>query len=355
MLEIKNLSCGYETKSVLKKINFEVKHGELMGIIGPNGSGKTTLLKAITRVLKFKQGEIILQGKSIDKMGFKELAREVAVVSQDCRAGIMTVEEFVLLGRIPYYAKLQFMETQKDKEITEKYMRLTDTFKLKNQLVTQISQGEKQLVFIARALAQEPKLLLLDEPIAHLDITHQVGILDLIRKLTRELGLTVIVVLHNLNLASEYSDRLIMINYGKICKVGTPQEVLTYSLIEKVYKTVVVVEKNPFSLKPHILIVSEEERRKNTVQRQKKKQKSIVDSPQSIDNRQRINAKERLINEATTNKKITIDSCFRRNDKHKKTKTKKQIKTNTKDERLKTKDERQAQRHQGTETTVISY
>ena len=262
MLEIKNLTCGYKEKVVLKEINFKIKQGEFIGIIGPNGSGKTTLLKAITRVLKFKQGEIILGDKSIDKMGFKELAREVAVVSQDCRVGIMTVEEFVLLGRIPYYSKLQFMETQKDKKIAEKYMRLTDTFKLKNQLVTQISQGEKQLVFIARALTQEPKLLLLDEPTAHLDITHQVAILDLIRKLTRELGRTVIVVLHNLNLASEYSDRLIMINRGIIRKTGTPKEVLTYSLIEEVYKTVVVVKENPFSLKPHILIVSEEERKK---------------------------------------------------------------------------------------------
>ena len=262
MLEIKNLTCGYREKIVIEEINFRINRGEFVGIIGPNGSGKTTLLKAITRVLKFKQGEIILEGKSIGKMGFEELARQVAVVSQDCRVGIMTVEEFVLLGRIPYYAKLQFMETQKDKEIAEEYMRLTDTFKLKNQLLTQISQGEKQLVFIARALTQEPKLLLLDEPTAHLDITHQVAILDLIRKLTRELSLTVIVVLHNLNLASEYSDRLIMINQGRIRKAGTPQEVLTYFLIEEVYKTVVVVEKNPFSLKPHILIVSEEERQK---------------------------------------------------------------------------------------------
>ncbi|MCK4533454.1 ABC transporter ATP-binding protein [bacterium] len=262
MLKVKNLSCGYEKEFVLKEINFKIKHGEFIGIIGPNGSGKTTLLKAITRVLKFKQGEIILEGKNIAKMGFKELAREVAVVSQDCRVGIMTVEEFVLLGRIPYYGKFQFLETGKDKEIAEKYMTLTDTFKLKDKLMTRISEGEKQLVFIARALAQKPKLLLLDEPTAHLDITHQVAVLDLIRKLTRKLGLTAIMVLHNLNLASEYSDRLIMINSGKIRKAGTPQEVLTYLLIEEVYKTVVVVKKNPFSLKPHILIVSEEERKK---------------------------------------------------------------------------------------------
>ena len=262
MLKVKNLSCGYETKSILKKINFEVKKGELVGIIGPNGSGKTTLLKALTRVLKLEEGEIILEGKGINRMSFKELAGKIAVVSQSHGGGLMTVEEFVLLGRIPYYKRFQFLETEKDRKIAEKYMHLTDTFKLKNQLITQISQGEKQLAFIARALTQEAGLLLLDEPTAHLDITHQVAILDLIRKLTRELGLTVIMVLHNLNLASEYSDRLIMINQGRIRKEGTPQEVLTYSLIEEVYKTVVVVEKNPFSLKPHILIVSEEERLK---------------------------------------------------------------------------------------------
>ncbi|MBU3933980.1 MAG: ABC transporter ATP-binding protein, partial [Candidatus Omnitrophica bacterium] len=128
--------------------------------------------------------------------------------------------------------------------------------------LAEISGGERQLVVIARALTQEPRLLLLDEPTAHLDITHQVGVLDLIKKLNREFGLTVIMVLHDLNLASEYCHRLLLINEGRIHKAGLPEEVLNYQIIEEVYKTVVVVEKNPISSKPYILIVPEEERQK---------------------------------------------------------------------------------------------
>lgn len=266
MLEVKNLTCGYDSprfcsqgrgsKFVLKDINFKVDTGELVGIIGPNGSGKTTLLRAITRVLSTKKGTILFEGKNILQMGLKELAKSVAVVSQNIETGFMTVEEFVLLGRIPHYQKFQFFETKKDIEIAEKCMNLTDTFKLKDQLMGQVSGGERQLALITRALTQEPKLILLDEPTAHLDIAHQVGILDLIKRLNKELGLTVIMVLHDLNLASEYCDRLILINDGRIHKIGQPQDVLDYRIIEEVYRTVVVIEKNPISKKPHVFLVA---------------------------------------------------------------------------------------------------
>ncbi|MFH0796515.1 MAG: ABC transporter ATP-binding protein [Candidatus Omnitrophota bacterium] len=262
MLAVKDLTCGYDVKFFLKDINFRIAPGELVGIIGPNGSGKTTLLRAITRILKPRKGSIILEGKNIWQMGFQELARKIAVVSQGFETGLMTVEEFVLLGRIPHYEKFQFLETKKDIEIAEKCMTLTDTFKLKDQFMGEISGGERQLALISRVLAQEPKLILLDEPTAHLDITHQVGILDLIKRLNREFGLTVIMVLHDLNLASEYCRRLILINEGRIHRIGQPEEVLDYRIIEEVYKTVVIVEKNPLSSKPYILIVSEEVRKK---------------------------------------------------------------------------------------------
>ena len=258
MLEIKNLTCGYDGKFLLREMNFTTGDGELIGIIGPNGSGKTTLLRAITRALKPKKGEILLNGKDIWDMGFKELARKIAVVSQSPDVNPMSVREFVLLGRIPHYRKFQFFETKRDEEIARKYMNLTDTLRFENQSVGKISGGERQLAVIARALAQEPELLLLDEPIAHLDITHQVAILDLIRKLNGEFGLTVIMVLHDLNLASEYCNRLILIDDGQIHKIGSPEEVLTYQIIEEVYKTVVVVEENPISHRPYILVVSGE-------------------------------------------------------------------------------------------------
>ena len=138
-------------------------------------------------------------------------------------------------------------------------MSLTDTRRLKDTSINHLSGGERQLAQIARALAQQPRLLLLDEPTAHLDITHQVIILDLLRKLVGELKLTVVMVLHDLNLASEYCNRLSLISDGKVYKVGTPQEVINYQLIEEVYKTVVVVNKNPISAKPYVLIVPQEE------------------------------------------------------------------------------------------------
>lgn len=261
MLEIKNLICGYGSKFLLKDINLKISKGELIGIIGPNGSGKTTLLRTITRILKPKNGEILFEGKNILQVGFKEFAKKIAVVSQNIEISDIIVEEFVLLGRIPYFKKFQFLETKNDFEIAKRCMELTDTFKLKDRFIHEISGGEKQLVLIARALVQQPELLLLDEPTAHLDITHQIKILDLIRRLNKELSLTVIMVLHDLNLAGEYCNRLILINEGKICKTGTPNEVLAYQIIEEVYKTIVIVEENPISGKPYILIVSEEERR----------------------------------------------------------------------------------------------
>ncbi len=254
MLEIKDLTCGYSDKFLLRDICLSVEKKELVGIIGPNGSGKTTLLRAMTRVLKPRKGAVCLEGKDISQMGFGELAKKVAVVSQDFESGSMSVEEFVLLGRIPHFAKLQFLETQKDLDVARQCMILTDTLKFKDQPVCETSGGERQLALIARALAQEPKLLLLDEPTSHLDIAHQVRILDLIEKLNRELWITVIMVLHVLNLACEYCHRLVLIHEGKIVRTGTPSEILTDRTIEEVYQTAVTVQQNPVSGKPCVFI-----------------------------------------------------------------------------------------------------
>lgn len=262
MLSVENLSCGYGREFVLRELDFQVAAGELIGIIGPNGSGKTTFLRSVSRILKPGQGSISIEGKDIWQMRFRDLARKMAVVPQDFSGMNMSVEEFVLLGRTPYFRRFQMLENKADVEIALRSMELTDTLALKGHQMSQISGGERQLVLIARALCQEPRLLLLDEPTSHLDITHQAGVLDLVRQLNREHGLTVIMVLHDLNLASEYCDRLILLNEGRIHKMGVPAEVLTYRIIEEVYKTVVVVGKNPVSSNPYIFIVSEEEKQK---------------------------------------------------------------------------------------------
>ncbi|MDO9540959.1 MAG: ABC transporter ATP-binding protein [Kiritimatiellia bacterium] len=257
MLNIDGLTCGYASGFVVRNINLQVASGEIIGIIGPNGSGKTTLLRAMTRALKPISGFILLEGENIWRIKMRDLARKVAVVSQNAEPGFMTVEEFVLLGRTPYYERFRFLETKNDLKIARDAMALTDSLRLKDHFMNRISGGERQLALIARALAQEPKLLLLDEPTTYLDITHQVGILDLIRRLNMNSGLTVVMVLHDLNLAGEYCHRLALLDRGEIHKFGPPEEVLDYRIIEDVYKTVVVVEKNPISHKPYVLAISE--------------------------------------------------------------------------------------------------
>lgn len=262
MIEIKDLMCGYDARFSLKEINLKVCRGEVVGIIGPNGSGKTTLIRAMSRMLKPQKGMVFFEGRNVWSMGPKELAVNMAVVSQSVDTAGMTVEEFVLLGRTPHFNRFQFMETKKDLETAEAAMRLTDIYKLKDRFMAHMSGGERQLALVARALAQEPKALLLDEPTTHLDIAHQAVILDLVKRLNKELGITVIVVLHDLNLASEYCERIVLMNGGRVYKAGSPGEVLTYQIIEAAYNTVVIVEKNPVSSKPYVLIVPEEERRR---------------------------------------------------------------------------------------------
>ncbi len=260
ILKVENLVCGYPGKFHLRGVNLEVSAGEVVGIIGPNGAGKTTLLKALAGILKPEEGRILLGGQNLQQIPGRRLAQQVAVVSQNAEPPAFTVEEFVLLGRFPHFQRLQFMENRRDREIAAGCMEATGILHLRDKLMNQISGGEKQLTLIARALSQEPQLLLLDEPTAHLDISHQVKILDLLRRMNRRLKLTVVTVLHDLNLAAEYADRLLLMNNGALYRQGTPEEVLTYTNIEEVYQTIVVVEKNRVSGKPWVLFVSEENR-----------------------------------------------------------------------------------------------
>lgn len=257
MLEVHNLTCGYGSNFSLTNIDFRIEEEEFVGIIGPNGSGKTTLLRAISKVIKPQNGAIFLDKDNLKDLSLSSLAKNIAVVSQSLEPGLkMAVEEFVLLGRIPHRRKWQFLETKEDESAAVKAMLLTDTLKFKDRSMESLSGGERQLVLIARALAQNPKLLLLDEPTSHLDITHQVNILNLIKKLNKERKLSVLIVLHDLNLAAEYCQRLILINNGQLHKIGPPQEVLTYQIIEEVYKTIVIVKENPVSKKPYVMLVS---------------------------------------------------------------------------------------------------
>ncbi len=258
ILEIKNLYGGYYKKDIIKGISLKIQKGEFLGIIGPNGSGKSTLLKLISGTIHRHQGQIIFQNKDITLTPLKELYRKIAFVEQDTLVNFaFTSWEIVLLGRTPHLRRLE-SESQKDKDIAHNAMSLTDTIKFKNEFINELSSGERQRVIIAKALAQEPILLFLDEPTSHLDIGHQIQILGLLKRLNKEKGLTVVIVLHDLNLASEYCDRLLLLNHGQTYHLGTPEDVLTYQAVETVYKTIVVVKKNPISSKPYVILTSKQ-------------------------------------------------------------------------------------------------
>lgn len=175
ILNIQNLSCGYP-KFQLSDINIDIPKGSFAGIIGPNGSGKTTLFRAITGTLGLKTGTILLGDKNLRSLSPRTRAQNIAIVGQFIEAGDMSVEDYVLMGRIPYHSRFNFFETDEDFRIAREYMEMTDTWRFKDQLMSELSGGEQQLAGIARALTQQPELLLLDEPTSHLDITHQVHI-----------------------------------------------------------------------------------------------------------------------------------------------------------------------------------
>ncbi|MEW6069105.1 MAG: ABC transporter ATP-binding protein [Candidatus Thermoplasmatota archaeon] len=247
ILKINNVEFFYESTKVLDNIELSVDKGEFLGIMGPNGSGKTTLLRCITRVVKPKTGAVLLENKDISMLSVKEIARSMGVVPQS--AGItaeFTAFEIVLMGRIPYMKRFRF-ESPEDLSVVKEAMEATNTWHLRDRLITELSGGEKQRVMIAKALAQKPKILLLDEPTVHLDIHYQHEILTLIKKLNKEKGITVISVFHDINLATEYCEKLVLLNNGKIVSAGKPEEVLTPENIKNVYNIDAIIKKNPVS------------------------------------------------------------------------------------------------------------
>ena len=257
MLSIENISAGYDDKLVLQEVSMKAEAGQFVGLIGPNGSGKTTLLRVISSVLAPKAGEVLLENTKLQKIPRRTLAKTMACLSQDFILDLsFTVREIILMGRSPHLSRLA-KETAKDFEIAERAMSLADVLHLADRLITEISGGERQRALIAMCLAQETKVLLLDEPTSHLDIAHQLSALDLIRKLNRQAGMTVIAVFHDLNLASEYCDKLLVLNLGRVEAFGPPEQVLTSGMILKVYGAKVQISRNPASNKPHIVLTAD--------------------------------------------------------------------------------------------------
>jgi iron complex transport system ATP-binding protein len=255
-LRIVNANYGYQASFHLNKLNFQIDAGKITGVIGPNGSGKSTFLKGISGEIQIEHDQVFLFGEDLSQLSMSGRAQKIATVSQFIEELDISVEEYVLLGRIPYRKPFQLFENKRDMAIARKFLKLTNTYHLRSKNFSRLSGGEQQLVSIARALTQEPELLLLDEPTSHLDISHQVEVLDLIQELSDQLKLTVIIIIHDLNLASEYCDELVLLHEGSLYQKGTPQEILNYSNIENVYNTLVITQENPLSKKPTIFLVT---------------------------------------------------------------------------------------------------
>ena len=254
MLKLENISLGYGKQKVLTDINLSASRGEMLGIIGPNGSGKSTMIRGICRLLTPRTGHVIINEQDVSQISRIELARLVAVVPQTPNLpDTFTAFEIVLMGRTPHLGRFRF-EGRTDFEIAWQAMEITNTQSFAERTMDQLSGGQKQLLTIARALAQEPKLILLDEPTAHLDINYQTETLDFIRGLCIKQDLAAIAVLHDLNLAAQYCDRLVLLNNGRIHTEGSPQEVITERNIKEVYRANVCVYPHPINELPTIVI-----------------------------------------------------------------------------------------------------
>lgn len=231
-------------------LSFAMTPGEVLAVIGPNSAGKTTLIRLLTNVVRPLTGRVLLDGRPVDEVGQRALARDVAVVPQHVpQAFPFTVEELALMGRYPHGGG-RYFETKEDLAIARAAMSATGVLELARLPLDELSGGERQRAVLARALAQQPRLLVLDEPTAHLDLRHQAESVALLRRSQLERGMTVLLVSHDLNLAAEVADRLLLLADGRIARLGTPEAVLEESLLETVYGCPVSVDKHPITRRP---------------------------------------------------------------------------------------------------------
>lgn len=236
-------------------VSLDIVSGEFLGIIGPNGSGKSTLLKLLSGSLMPGEGKVLFQGKPLSSLPQSQVARSIAFVPQNTYLDFpFTCREIVLMGRFPHLGWLG-LEDAAGLAIVDEVMRLTRTEYLARRPITDLSGGEQQRVILAQALAQDGEVLMLDEPTSHLDIASQLEILDLLKSLNSGQGRTIVVVLHDLNLAALYCDRLLLIREGLIAAAGTPAEVITEEIIAGVYGARTLVEKNPKTALPNVVLL----------------------------------------------------------------------------------------------------
>lgn len=253
LVEARELSFAYGGRTVLDRVTLRVAPGEVVGLVGPNGSGKSTLIRLLSGILDSYAGTATLAGTEVRRLNRRELARRVAVVPQEPAFSFpFTALEIVLMGRHPHLAGLAF-EADRDIELALAALERCGAGELSRRPIQELSAGERQRVVFAKALAQEPRVLLLDEPASFLDIRHQVELYDVVRELAAEQGVAVLTVLHDLNLAAEYCDRIYLLHEGRIEAEGATADVLTYSNLTRVFKTEVYVDRN--SLTGKLLVI----------------------------------------------------------------------------------------------------
>lgn len=250
ILRVENLSISYKNKNVLENVNLEIEKGKIYSIIGPNGSGKTTLMRAMTRSIKPKVGKIFLEGENIFNMKSKNIAKKMAILNQSNNTiSDVTVRKLVQYGR--YAHKDWWKNTDEDDDrIVNWAMRKTGVIDMQDRRIDTLSGGERQRVWIAMSIAQKPEILLLDEPTTYLDICHQLEIMELVNRLNKEDGITIIMVLHDINHGARYSDELIVINNKSIYRKGDPWDILESDVLEEVFKVEAELTKDKHTEKP---------------------------------------------------------------------------------------------------------
>jgi iron complex transport system ATP-binding protein len=256
VIDARNINFSYAAQPVIENVSFAIDEAQIVAVIGPNGSGKTTLLKIINGTLFPNTGQMLIDGKETGRWPRKEIAQKVAIVPQETATIFpFYAEEIVLMGRFPHLGRYSF-EDKKDYKTVHEAMEKTDTLAFADRRFSELSAGERQRVLIARALAQEPKILLLDESTVFLDLKHQVQFLALLQQLNTAQKLTVMFVTHDINLAAQNADRIILLYSGKIYAIGKPAEVVTAANIKEVYDVDVLVDQNPQSGLPRVTLLT---------------------------------------------------------------------------------------------------
>ena len=267
ILKFEHVAAAYGDREVLKDVNLTLREGEFAGLIGSNGTGKSTLIKCVSGLLPLKRGSIRICGKENAALKNKERAQLVAVVPQSYHVEYdFTVEDIIMMGRNPYLS-FRRKESEEDQEIVQEAMRVTNTEMFRGRYYNELSGGERQRVILARAIAQKPRVILLDEPTSALDVHHQIEVMELIARLNEEENMTVLAVLHDINMASRFCKRMIMLQNGVVTADGTPDQVINRKNMESLYQMKLMIRENPLFHKPEIVPIRVMEEKQAKIRR----------------------------------------------------------------------------------------